>query len=174
MKERGMSPFLVMNVQCVLSLAASALIAWWYVAPALGRHRLEDGLAALCLFHAFRFVALGVYAPGQVSPDLPFDAVNLIVAGDVTSAILALLAAVMLHARAPGAILAAGIFNIIGLADIVMSMPLAISRQLYELPLGFSWYVFTFYVPALLVTHVMMLSVLVRRLRASHAAPAGG
>jgi hypothetical protein len=155
--------FAVMNVQCVLGLIAFSLIARWYVGPALTRLKLEDALAALCLFHAFRYVALGVYAPGQVSPVLPDFPVNVIVAGDVASGILALVAAIMLKARAPGAIAAAWIFNIVGVLDILASVPLAMIYQLYNEPLGFSWYVFTFYVPALIVTHVMMLAWLARR-----------
>jgi hypothetical protein len=158
-----MSAFAVMNIQCLLGLVAFGLIARWYVGPALRKLELQDGLAALCLVHAFRYVALAVYAPGQVSTTLPPDPIGLIVAGDVTSAVLALIAAVMLHMRVSGAILAAWVFNLVGVADIAISMPLAIANQLYNEPLGFSWYVFTFYVPALIVTHVMMLAWLARR-----------
>lgn len=161
-----MSAFVVMNVQCVLGLVVFGLIARWYVGPALNRWKTEDALALLCLFHAFRYVALGVYAPGQISAALPPDPVTLIVAGDVTSAILAIIAAVMLKAHAPGAVLAAWAFNLVGVLDIVLSVPVAMMNRLYDEPLGFSWYVFTFYVPALIVTHVMMLA----RLAAHHPA----
>jgi hypothetical protein len=164
-REAPMSPFLVMNVQSLLGLVAWGLIARWHVGPALKRWELEDALALLCLIHAFRYVALGVYAPGQISASLPPDPIALIVIGDVTSAILAILAAVALRIRAPRALLAAWIFNIVGIADIVMSMPLAIASRLYEQPLGFSWYVFTFYVPVLVVTHVMMLAWLIAHAR---------
>jgi hypothetical protein len=158
-------PFLLMNLQSLLGLLGWALIARWYVGPVLARWTLEDALTALCLFHAFRYVALAVYAPGQISAALPSGPIALIVIGDVSSAALAAVAALSLRARAPGALLAAWIFNVVGLADIFMSVPLAIANQLYREPLGFSWYVFTFYVPALLVTHIMMLAWLIAHAR---------
>jgi hypothetical protein len=108
-------------------------------------------------------VALGAFLPGQVSPDIPPETIAPIVYGDTLSGLLALIAAVMLKMRATGAIAAAWIFNIVGLADIGMSLPIAIACRLYDHALGFSWYVFTFYVPLLIVTHIMMIAWLIRR-----------
>jgi hypothetical protein len=56
----------------------------------------------------------------------------------------------------------AWVFNLIGLADLIVSAPGAVAVQASGEPLSASWHVFIYYVPALLVTHLMMLGFLLR------------
>lgn len=150
------SPLIYIGIQSLLSFIAFALLARWYVIPALAPLPIEDRLSALTWLHVFRYVALTGFLPGQVSPDLPSGALNAVVYGDTISALLALIVVIMLHFRARGAIAMAWIFNIVGFLDWVQSQVQGIIAQSFAYPTGASAIVYVFYVPLLVVTHVVM------------------
>lgn len=158
-----MNPLLVLGSQSVLSFVAFALIAKWYAVPMLSKLTLEERLIPLTWLHVFRYIALVGFLPGQVSADVPAGPLSVVVYGDTLSALLALVTVVMLKYRAPGAIVAAWIFNIIGLADWVLSQVQGMSAGLFQYSLGASALVFIFYVPLLVVTHVVMIYWLITR-----------
>jgi len=54
------------------------------------------------------------------------------------------------------------LLNLVGITDIVVSTGAAIGAKMYDIPIGFNWYIVNFYVPLLIVTHGMMISRLVR------------
>jgi hypothetical protein len=47
----------------------------------------------------------------------------------------------------------------------VVSTAVAVHARMYEIPIGFNWYIVNFYVPLLAVTHVMMVVRLLRPVR---------
>lgn len=147
---------LTIGAQSLLSFIAFALIARWYVIPLLAPLPLEDRLLALTWPHVFRYVALTGFLPGQVSPDIPANALSAVVYGDTISALLALIAVVMLHFRMRGAIAMAWIFNIIGFLDWLQSQVHGIMAQSFAYPAGASAIVYAFYVPLLVVSHVVI------------------
>ena len=108
----------------------------------------------LCVVHAFRYIALASQSAGNPSP--------LSLGADALPAALALTAALLLHARKPGAIQAAWVFNLVGLADIAVAAPLAMADFEQAGSWGLGWQVFAFYLPALVITHLMMLRLLFR------------
>lgn len=160
-----MSPFFLLNLQSTLSLIVFALIAIWHIAPKLSKLRLEDSLIPLLWVHAFRYTPLTLFAPGQVDPNIPQQAVNTIAYGDFLAGILALLSIILLKLRLPWAILIVWLFNIVGVLDIVNALFQGINYELYTYDLGFNWYILNFYVPMLIVTHVMMIWRLLTSLR---------
>lgn len=158
-----MNAFSVMAVQSTLSLIVFALLGAWHVAPRLSKTSLEDALMPLTWVHVFRFLPLSLFVPGQASPSLPADVARTIAYGDLVSAIAALVTLVFLRIRLPGARGVAWLFNLVGLADVALGGYSAIGAKLYEIPIGFSWYIVNVYVPLLVVTHVMMIALLLRR-----------
>ena len=104
------SNFVVFGLQMTLSPLAYILIAAWFVAPRLTKLPLYDALLPLVIVHLFRFVALTLITPSQVSDRLPDSAAHLIAYGDVTSSILAFIAAIFLRYRLPGAIPVTALF----------------------------------------------------------------
>src|SRR5215472_6940044 len=94
--EPGMSAFNVLNIQSTLSLIAFALIARWHVAPRLSALSREDAIVPLLWVNVFRYAPLTLFAPGQVDPNIPPDAVATIAYGDLASGLLALAAVVAL------------------------------------------------------------------------------
>jgi hypothetical protein len=154
-----MDPAFVIVMQCGIILVGMVLAARRFAIPMLSRYPLEDVLCLLCLFHSFRYVMFGVFAPGN---PLPIGGDLLSTASDLSASALALIAAAMLHARAPGAIQTAWVFNLVGLADLIVSFPGAAKLYADGEPLGLAWHAFIYYAPALLVTHLMMLGWLFR------------
>src|SRR5262249_48614594 len=82
--------------------------------------------------------------------------------GDLVAALLALVAIVALRARWPGAIPLAWIANVVGTLDLLYAVYQGISHDVGP-HLGAAWYIPTFAVPALYVTHFMIFEMLVKR-----------
>ena len=55
------------------------------------------------------------------------------------------------------------IFNIVGVVDIINALVQGVGAELYKYALGFNWYILNYYVPVLVVTHVMMIYRLVKK-----------
>lgn len=158
-----MSPFLVLNIQSTLSLVAFALIACWHVEPRLQTRSREEALAPLLWVQVFRYAPLALYAPGQVDPRIPSDVAAAVGLGDLASAVVALVALVALKLRARGAIALVWAFSVVGIADLVFATLKAIAAEMYRFPMGWNWYILNFYVPMIVVSHVMIVRHLLRR-----------
>ncbi len=151
-----MDPFVVLSIQATLSLIVFALIAVRYVLPGLSDLTLTNSLMPLLLVHTFRYAPLTLFVPGHVSTDIPTAAAATIAYGDLLSGILALISVLLLWRNVTGAVWFALAFNIIGMLDIVNALMVAIQNNLYQYLSGVNWYIITFYVPLLIVTHIMM------------------
>lgn len=153
----------ILNLQSTFSLVAFALIARWHIAPGLSKTSIEDYLLPLTWVHVFRYAPLTLLVPGQVSPEVPANVANIIAYGDLGSALLALVMVIFLKYRLAGALAVAWLFNIVGIADIVVATGASIGAKMADIPIGFNWYIVNFYVPVLIVTHAMMVYKLVRK-----------
>jgi len=161
-----MSAFSVLCIQSSLSLIAFTLIARWHVAPRLVRLAREDALVALLWIQVFRYAPLTLYAPGQVDPRIPADVAAVVGLGDLVAGLMALVALAALRLRAPGAVVLAWVFTVIGLGDLVLATLKAVGAQMYAFPMGWNWYILNFYVPMLVVGHIMIVWLLTRPGRA--------
>jgi hypothetical protein len=82
--------------------------------------------------------------------------------GDLLAALLALLAIVALRSRWPFGLPLVWLFNVVGTVDLVNALAQGIRLNV---SLGAAYYIPTFAVPALFVTHAMIFAMLVRRAR---------
>ncbi len=159
-----MDSFQIFGVQFLLSLVVYGLLATWYVAPALARLPLHDALIPLLVPHAFRHVGLVFLVPTVVAPTLPRAFALPTAYGDLLAGLLALLAMVALRGRWALALPLAWLFNIVGTLDLLYAfyqgIPLDAGRHM-----GSAWYIPTFIVPALFVTHFMIFAMLIKRSR---------
>jgi fucose 4-O-acetylase-like acetyltransferase len=151
------SSFHVLAIQFTFSLVAFGLLARWYVAPRLSTSSREAAIVPLVWVHVFRYAPLALYATGQIDPRVPGDVAAAIGYGDLVSAVLALLAVCALRLRAAVAIPLAWIFSVVGSADLVYATYKAVGAHLYSFYIGWNWYILNFYVPALIVTQVMII-----------------
>ena len=155
---------LVFRLQLVLSFIVVGLIAKWYVAPRLARLPLYDALVALIFLHAFRHLGMVFLVPAVVAPSLPPGFALPAAYGDLLAGLLALLAIVALRYRWPLALGLAWLFNIVGTLDLLNAFYEG-TRLSVAPHLGSAWYIPTFGVPALIVTHVMIFAMLIKRSR---------
>ena len=153
-----MSPTALFALQFSFSLVLSGLVARWYLWPRLEAVPVSIGLPPLFLVHALRYLPSSAFAPGQIDPRAPMDAMTAIVYGDLGSAVLALVAAVFLHNRWRGAIAVAWAVNGITSVDWIYAGYLAASSRLVTFPLGGNWYIVNYYVPLIGVVHVLIFT----------------
>ena len=147
-----------------LSIAFS-FIAWGivtarYIWPELRLRDKADALQPLLILHSFRFLGLAFLVPGVVSPDLPSTFAHAAAYGDIIAAILALLAVISLPG--PTGVVIAWIFNLWGSADLFNAFYQANRAALMAGQLGATYFIPTFIVPLLLITHGLAFRILLQ------------
>jgi hypothetical protein len=157
-----MEPIVLFGIQFTMSLLVYALIASWYVAPRLSALPKELALIPLVWVHAFRFVGGTILAPGAADPAVPADFRVMIGYGDIITAALAIIALLALHARFRGAIALVWLVLIVGTADTVNAIVQSTLDSVFNYPLGINWLIVTLYVPALIVSSVLILIYLLK------------
>ena len=155
-----MSPQLYFFVSIAFSLVAWGMVAFSYIWPALRHRPRADALRPLLILHSFRFMGLAFLVPGVVSPDLPASFAQAAAFGDIIAAMSALLALLLLP-RGAG-VVAAWIFNLWGSADILNAFYQANHAGLLAGQLGAAYFIPTFVVPLLLITHGLAFRILLQ------------
>ena len=151
-----MPPIVLFGIQFTFCLAAYVLIAWWYGAPRLSRLPRELALVPLVWIHVFRMVGGTILAPGSVDAGVPTEFRTMIGYGDMATALLALVALIALRRRAAAAIALVWLFLAVGLLDTVNAIIQSLRFNVFTYPLGLNWVIVTTYVPALLVSSVLI------------------
>jgi hypothetical protein len=157
-----MTPFVLFNVQFTLILVAYALIAIWYVEPRLATLPRELALVPLLWVHVFRIVGGTILAPGSVDAGVPMEFQTVVGYGDMATGFLALVALIALRARFSGAIAVVWFFILFGTLDTANAFVQSLRHGVFNYPLGFNWVIVTAYVPALLVSTVLIYVNLLR------------
>ena len=152
----------IFGLQVLLSLVGYGLVARWYVAPRLAALALPAALTPLLLFHAFRHLGMVFLVPTVVGPTLPAAFAVPAAYGDLLAALLALLAIGALRMAWSWATSLVWVFILVGTLDLVNAFYQGMRNNVQ---LGAAYYIPTFAVPALLVTHAMIFAMLIRRAR---------
>ncbi len=149
-----MSPLAIFGLQFVLSLVVMGLLAKWVLAPWLARQTQREALFWLTIPHAFRYIGMVFLVPGVVAKPLPDGFATPAAYGDLATGLLALVALVLLRTNVRGAVAVVWLFNIVGTVDLLNAL-----RHQDVVPyFGAAWFIPTFLVPLLLVTHFMMFA----------------
>ena len=154
---------MLFGIQFTLSLVAYSAIAFWYVAPRLSRLPREVALVPLLWVHAFRTVGGTILAPGAVGPGVPSEFRTMIGYGDLITAALALLALALLRARLPISIAFVWLCVIVGMLDTINAIIQSVRFNVFTYALGVNWVIVTIYVPALLVSSLLIIMQLLGR-----------
>jgi hypothetical protein len=162
---QAMEPIVLFSIQFTLSLLAYLFIAFWYVVPRLSRLPREVALVPLLWVHAFRTVGGTILAPGAVGAGVPTEFRTMIGYGDLITAFLALVALAALRARFSGAIALVWLMVIVGLLDTVNAIIQSMRFNVFTYALGINWVIVTIYVPALLVSSLLIFMQLLGRNR---------
>lgn len=146
-----------------VNLLVYALAAHWWLAPALRKRPPADALSMLVLFHGLRTFGMTLLAPGAVADAVPQAFREAVAYGDLLSGALGIVAAVLLRRGSPLGRPAAWLFSVVGIADLTNAVVQGSVHSVFDHPLGIGWLAVAFYVPALWVTHAMVVWILVRR-----------
>jgi len=147
-------------VSIAFSVIAWGIVSARYIWPDLRLRSRAEALRPLLILHSFRFLGLAFLVPGVVSPDLPSAFAHSAAYGDIIAAMLALLALTSL----PGAsgVVIAWIFNLWGTADLFNAFYQANHAGLTAGQLGATYFIPTFIVPLLLITHGLAFRILLQ------------
>ena len=157
-----MEPMVLFGIQFTMSLVAFALIARWHVWPHLSSMPRVLALVPLLWVHAFRVVGGTILAPGSVGPGVPMAFREMIGYGDLVSALLAVAALIALRGRLPRAIWLVWLFLAVATIDTVNAIVQSLRYDVTSYALGVNWVIVTLYVPALLVSSLMIFLLLIR------------
>ena len=149
----------IFGLQVLLSFILFTMVARWYVSPRLAALPVDRALQPLLVLHATRHMGLVFLVPTVVGGTLPAAFAAAAAYGDLLAGVLALAALVALRARTRVAMPLTWLFNVVGLLDLVNAFYQGLT---HDVQLGAAYYIPTFIVPALVVTHVMMFGLLLR------------
>jgi hypothetical protein len=155
-----MPPQLCFFVSIAFSFIAWGIVTARYVWPKLRLRERAEALRPLLILHTFRFIGLVFLVPGVVSPDLPSAFAHSAAYGDIIAATLALLSLLSLPLRA--GVVIAWIFNLWGSADLLNAFYQANDSGLLPGQLGAAYFIPTFVVPLLLITHGLAFRILLQ------------
>ena len=145
-------------LQFVLSVTLFSLVARWVVAPWLAKQSQQGALFWLTLPHAFRYIGMVFLVPGVVAQPLPDYFAIPAAYGDLAASVLAILALVLLRIGWKGTMGVVGLFNVVGTVDLLN----ALRHVEVVSDFGSVWYIPTFFVPLLLVSHTMIFARLLK------------
>lgn len=146
-----MDTLTIFLTQLTLSIVVFSLLAKWFVGPWLADKPIHVALIVLTFPHALRHLGLSFLVPGLVGESLPSSFAFAVAYGDFISGLLALVALIVLRRGWSVAIPLVWLFNIVGTMDLLN----ALSQADVPPHLLTTWYIPTFWVPVLLVTHTM-------------------
>ena len=147
-------------ISIALSFIAWGIFTARYIWPELRLRQRSEALQPLLILHSFRFIGLAFLVPGVVSPDLPSAFAQSAAYGDVIASILALLS--MLSLPGAAGIVTTWIFSIWGTADLLDAFYQANHAGLIAGQLGATYFIPTFVVPILLITHGLAFRILLQ------------
>jgi hypothetical protein len=155
-----MQPQLCFFVSIAFSFIAWGIVTARYVWPGLRLRQRAEALRPLFVLHSFRFLGLAFLVPGVVSPDLPSAFARPVAYGDLIAATLALLSLLSLRHRT--GVVVAWIFNLWGAADLVNAFYQGNHAGMLAGQLGATYFIPTFIVPLLLITHGLAFGILLQ------------
>lgn len=152
----------IFGLQVLPSFVVCGLVAKWYVTPRLASVPLHAALQPLLVLHTSRHLGMVFLVPTVVGAALPAAFAIPAAYGDLLAGLLALGAIVALRARARIALALTWLFNVVGLLDLINAFYQGLS---HDVQLGAAYFIPTFIVPALVITHLMMFRMLIRHPR---------
>jgi hypothetical protein len=155
-----MAPQISFFVSIAFSFIAWGIVAGRYIWPDLRLRQRAEALRPLLMLHSFRFMGLAFLIPGVVSPDLPSAFARPAAYGDIIAVVLALLSLLSLP-RGIGVYIV-WVFNLWGTADLVNAFYQANRAGLLAGQFGAAYFIPTFIVPLLLITHVLAFRILLQ------------
>jgi hypothetical protein len=159
-----MNALALFGASTLASFVSSAVAARLFVWPRLQNTDPNRAMTWMVAPHMFlRFIGLSLLVPGVVSPLLPAGFAVPAAYGDLIAGILAIVTTIALVNRTTWATKSVWLFNLWGAADFLFAFYQGPNVGLQPGMLGAAFFIVTALVPPLLVTHILIFRLLVRR-----------
>jgi hypothetical protein len=149
-------------MQLLVSCVVFAIVAAWYVWPSLTKLSRNAALIPLLWVHVPRYVGMTLLVAGMVDPKLPDEFLSGTAYGDLLEAALALTSIFALRSNWRGAVLLVWVTNTWGFVDLLNGVRGVLQLNVPSFNLATFWYVYTFYAPLVLVSHLMIFTILIK------------
>lgn len=149
-------------MQLFTSVVVVTIVAQWYVWPLLARLPRNSALIPLLFVHVPRYVGIALLVPGMVDAKLPGDFLASAAYGDLLEAALALVSIFALRSNWRFAIPLVWVTNTWGFLDTLNGVRGVVQLNVPSFDLATFWYVYTFYAPIVIVSHVMIFWILLK------------
>ena len=149
-------------LQLIFSCVVSAAAVTWWIWPVLTKLPRNSALVPLIFVHVFRYVGMTLLVPGMVDASLPIVFRNNAAYGDLITAVLALASILALRNNWRIAIALVWVFNTWGFVDLLNGVRGLLQLNVPSFNLATLWYVYTFYAPAVLVSHLLIFWILAK------------
>jgi hypothetical protein len=149
-------------LQLVASAVVCAAVVTWYVWPSLTKLPRNSALIPLIFVHVFRYVGMTLLVTGMVDPRLPRDFLSSAAYGDLIAAALALASIFALRSNWRVAVALVWVFNTWGFVDLLNGVRGLLQLNVPSFNLATFWYVYTFYAPVVIASHLMIFSILLK------------
>ena len=153
---------LILPLSIAMGLVSYTLIAKWYLMPWLASLSRDEALTRLLLIHTFRYLGLAFLIPGVTAEHLDARFADPAAYGDLLAAILALAAIITLRLGWSVSTPLVWIFNLVGMLDLLNALFQGV-RFVPNGHFGSTYFIPAVVVPALLVTHVAIFVIPLRR-----------
>lgn len=161
--ELTMNNVAIFWMQLLASCVVFGIVVAWYVWPLLTKLPRSSALIPLIFVHVFRYVGMALLVPGMVDAKIPSEVLFNTAYGDLIAAALALSAIVALRNRWRFGILMAWVFNTWGFVDLLGAVRTVLQVNLPSFNLGAVWFIYTFYAPLVIISHVLIFWILLNR-----------
>lgn len=159
-----MQPEHAIRISIVFGFLAWGAVVARYIWPDLSALSVTEAARLLLILHSFRYLGLAFLVPGVASPELPAAFARPAAYGDIIASILALITLASLSTGWGLALL--WLFNIWGTGDLLYAFVnvfrLVRQGQLSPGHFGAAYFIPTFFVPLLLITHGLIFWLLIR------------
>jgi len=150
-------------LQILTSCLVCIIVVAWYVWPRLTQLSRNYALIPLIFVHVFRYVGMTLLVPGMVDAKIPREVLFNTAYGDLIAAALALSAVVALMNNWRVGVVMAWVFNIWGFVDLLGAVRTLLQVNLPSYNLGPIWFIYTYYAPMVIVSHVLIFWILLSR-----------
>lgn len=149
-------------LQILTSAVVFGIFAGWYVWPSLTKFSRNTALIPLLSVHVFRYVGMTLLVTDMVDPKLPRDFIFSAAYGDLFEAALALASIFALRGNWRFSIPLVWMTNTWGFLDLLNGLRSVLQLNVPSFDLATFWYIYTFYAPLVLVSHLMIFWILVK------------
>ena len=148
-------------MQLLLSLGVCVIVVVWYVWPYLTRLSHKSALIPLLFVHVPRYVGMTLLVTGMIDPRLPSEFLSSAAYGDLLAAALALASIFALRSNWRFAVPMVWVTNTWGFLDLLNGLRGVLQLNVPSFNLATFWYVYTFYAPLVIVSHLMIFWILI-------------